>query len=319
MSGLVLSMPTILLAGAYTSALLTGGLLGTYFFNRREQGYFRKRLRSAVVHETASESPKKHDLVEAVLRQLIKVSQEQAFNRNSTLGKPLKVSQGKKQWLSLHAKRAGIGDQVSSAGFALVRVYDLFFAAGMGFLGGFLFSGELACLLCFVGACVGWRLPTWAIKTREKERSEELERHLPEMLEVVALGLRSGLSFDRSLDLYIQHFNSLLAQTAGTVRRRWLVGLSTREDALRDLADSYDSLLLARVVHNIIRSLRFGSSLAQNLEELAAEARAACKAHRQEQVAKAPIKMMIPTGVLMLPAMLLLVLGPVLLELMGEF
>ncbi len=319
MNGLVLHTPVILLTGAYTSALLAGGFLGTYFFKRREQGYSRKRLRSAVLYEASSGSSKKHDLVETIIQQLIRVSQEQAFSKNGMPRRSLKVSQEKKQWLSLHTKRAGIGNQVSPAGFALARVQNLFLAGGLGFLGGFLFSGELAYLLCFVGACIGWHLPTWAIKTREKERSEELERHLPEMLEVVALGLRSGLSFDRSLDLYIQHFNSLLAQTAGTVRRRWLVGLSTREDALRDLAESYDSLLLARVVHNIIRSLRFGSSLAQNLEELAAEARATCKAHRQEQVAKAPIKMMIPTGVLMLPAMLLLVLGPVLLELMGEF
>ena len=43
------------------------------------------------------------------------------------------------------------------------------------------------------------------------------------------------------------------------------------------------------------------------------------KARRQEAVAKAPVKMMVPTGVLILPAMLMLVLGPVLLELAGGF
>ena len=40
------------------------------------------------------------------------------------------------------------------------------------------------------------------------------------------------------------------------------------------------------------------------------------QAQVEERVAKAPVKMMIPTGTLILPAMLLLVLGPVLLELM---
>ena len=39
----------------------------------------------------------------------------------------------------------------------------------------------------------------------------------------------------------------------------------------------------------------------------------------EERVAKAPVKMMVPTGVLILPAMLMLVLGPVLLELAGGF
>lgn len=43
--------------------------------------------------------------------------------------------------------------------------------------------------------------------------------------------------------------------------------------------------------------------------------RAPSIARLEERVAKAPVKMMMPTGALILPAMLLLVLGPVLLEL----
>ena len=70
------------------------------------------------------------------------------------------------------------------------------------------------------------------------------------------------------------------------------------------------------VITAIIRSLRFGTSLGEVLEQSAEQARAARKAQVEERVAKAPVKMMIPTGTLILPAMLLLVLGPVLLELM---
>jgi len=57
--------------------------------------------------------------------------------------------------------------------------------------------------------------------------------------------------------------------------------------------------------------------LADNLDDAAAEARANYRTARQESVAKAPVKMMLPTSTLILPAMLILVLGPVLLELMG--
>jgi tight adherence protein C len=53
------------------------------------------------------------------------------------------------------------------------------------------------------------------------------------------------------------------------------------------------------------------------LEAAARDARVSYRTARQEEVAKAPVKMMIPTGVLILPAMLILVLGPVLLELIG--
>ena len=127
---------------------------------------------------------------------------------------------------------------------------------------------------------------------------------------------RSGLSFDRGFALYGSHFDSDLARACVGAQHAWSLGLTNREDALRDLAASYDSPLFARVVENMVRSLRFGSSLAEGLESAAAEARAVHRAQVEERVAKAPVKMMVPTGTLILPAMLLLVLGPVLLELM---
>ena len=157
---------------------------------------------------------------------------------------------------------------------------------------------------------------------RRRERSRRkrrFERSLPEMLEVVSLGLRSGLSFERSFELYYRHFDGMLSQAAEAAHRRWTMGFATREQALRDMAATYDSKLLARLVESVVRSLRFGSSLADGLDALAAEAREVRKTRLQEAIAKAPVKMMLPTGTLILPAMLLLVLGPVLLELMEGF
>ena len=90
-------------------------------------------------------------------------------------------------------------------------------------------------------------------------------------------------------------------------------------DARAGAAGPCGDVRFARVVENVVRSLRFGSSLAESLEAAAAEARTQFRSRKQEQVAKASVKMMVPTGALMLPAMLLLVLGPVLLELMEGF
>ena len=57
--------------------------------------------------------------------------------------------------------------------------------------------------------------------------------------------------------------------------------------------------------------------MAANLEALSAEARNQYRAACEEKIAKAPVKMLMPTGALILPAMLLLVMGPILLEMMG--
>ena len=91
------------------------------------------------------------------------------------------------------------------------------------------------------------------------------------------------------------------------------------EEALRELSGSFDCAQLSRVVDNVLRGLRFGSSITDSLEEAAQQSRAAYRTALEERVAKAPVKMMLPTGTLILPAMLLLVMGPILLELAGGF
>ena len=59
--------------------------------------------------------------------------------------------------------------------------------------------------------------------------------------------------------------------------------------------------------------------MADNLGLLAVEARAIRKAKLEEQVAKAPVKMLLPVGALILPAMLILIMGPIMLDLMNDF
>lgn len=188
-----------------------------------------------------------------------------------------------------------------------------------GALIGLFFSYALMFILAFIGFFIGYYIPIWAMKKEKSLRCENLDKCLPEMLEVVSLGLRSGLTFDRSLKIYTSHFKNEFASSCLNSQRKWESGILTREEALRNLAKGYDSSLLVRIIENIIRSLRFGSSLVEGLEEAALESRNLYKAKQEEIISKAPVKMMIPTGTLILPAMLILVLGPILLELGNGF
>lgn len=212
--------------------------------------------------------------------------------------------------------RAGLEGRVDEDGLRAARLRLAGMGAAAGAVVGAVISLEMGLLLAAVAAAAGLYAPTWALRRLERERALELERSLPEMLEVVALGLRSGLSFDRSFQLYSMHFPSSFARSCASAQKSWSLGLRTRDEALRELAQSYRSDQLERTAERIVRSLRFGSALAPDLEAAAAEARARRRSQVEERVAKAPVKMMVPTGALILPAMLILILGPILLELM---
>ncbi|MDO4400070.1 MAG: type II secretion system F family protein [Coriobacteriia bacterium] len=214
---------------------------------------------------------------------------------------------------------AGISGVATHAGARVARMQLAMIGTGIGVVAGCLFSAEFAAVLGIAGAGIGFFSVPAVLRSAAAARNAEMERHLSEMLEVVVMGLGSGLSFSRSFALYPRYFRNVLADSMSRVVIQWEMGLVTREEALRQLEGEFDSPLLSRVVGSMVRSLRFGTSIAESLEAVAIEARETHRARMEERVAKAAVKMMLPVGTLILPAMLLMVLGPVMLELVEGF
>lgn len=302
---------------ACAAAAAGGAIVGGAVWSARCSRARKRRWKNSVSDSPVSEGGREK-LHGGVIGYLVSLSRQLEFGATRPWSARLRMA-GSRTWFSRHVECAGFAESVSAGGFCEARVRLAFASSLIGCLAGSLLTFELALVLGTAGLVVGFRLPRRALLHEEQRRAEGLACDLPEMLEVVALGLRSGLSFDRSFDLYCSHFDSGFARACAQARRRWDMGLSTRSEALRDLAGSYDSALLKRAVESIVRAQRFGSSLTEPLEAMAAESRALRKARVEERVAKASVKMMLPTGTLILPAMLLLVLGPVLLELMEGF
>lgn len=58
------------------------------------------------------------------------------------------------------------------------------------------------------------------MKQEKLLKTSNLDKCLPEMLEVVSLGLRSGLTFDRSLKIYTMHFYNEFSKSCLTAQRK---------------------------------------------------------------------------------------------------
>lgn len=201
--------------------------------------------------------------------------------------------------------KAGLEDSLTPIGVFRSRLRcALAGALGLG-VAGWVFSPLLALICSIAGGVAGWSSVPRALRREVNARSESAERQLSQMVEVIVLGLQSGMSFDRSLSLYHQRFEGSLSRALASAQGQWTHGLVDRSEGLRRVARSYDSLLFDRLAENAIRSVRFGTSLAEGLSVVAAEARAVRKAKLEERVAKAPVKMLLPVGGLILPAMLL--------------
>lgn len=307
-------MSVVLFAGAALAACAAGILGFQARYSIRSRARLRMKLREKHFPKRIQARSRwtVMGMLEGFTRRLYVGSVRLVFVKRTKKKAP---TAGPRAFFAKHAKKAGCSGRISCDAFCEMRNRLSVVGFVVGAFVGLLFSVELGVILSIALLLIMRTAPDRAIKDEQAKRAHEAQRCLSEMLEVVALGLRSGLTFDRSFSLYGQHFTSGFARSCALAHRRWSLGLATREESLRDLSRSYDCEQLARVVETIIRGLRLGTALVGGLEEAAAQTRSAHRASVEEKVAKAPVKMMIPTGTLILPAMLLLVLGPILLEL----
>jgi tight adherence protein C len=111
--------------------------------------------------------------------------------------------------------------------------------------------------------------------------------------------------------MYTERFEGPLSDEFGDALRQWRFGAMGRDEAIEALGSRLQVEAVARFCASVTQALRLGSPLAKVLREQGAEARTAQRLSIEEQIAKAPVKMLAPMGGLILPAMLVLLLGPI--------
>lgn len=167
------------------------------------------------------------------------------------------------------------------------------------------------------GAAGGASRGLRAVRER-RERADRKARclsELPELIDVVVLGLSVGVSFDASLRMYCSRNRTMLSELLGDAMRSWRLGIATRREALAKVSAELGVGAFDAFVETVTESLDFGSPLVESLVNQAESVRRQRRMSLEEQVEKAPVKMLIPTGTLVLPAMLLAILGPLLASL----
>lgn len=137
-------------------------------------------------------------------------------------------------------------------------------------------------------------------------------RQMPQFIDVLVLGLSAGLSFDSALDLYCKKFSTDLSDLLFNTQLKWQIGLETRQDALSHLSEEVDIDVMKRFSEAVCESLEFGTPLANVLQQQAKMLRDFRHFQIEEEIEKVPVKMIIPLGTLIVPAMLLAILGPLL-------
>src|SRR5205814_33168 len=118
----------------------------------------------------------------------------------------------------------------------------------------------------------GGRFSSWWVRRSIKRRREQIERSLPNALDLITICMEAGLSFDSGVNRVVEKTAGSLADEFGRVLQEMQMG-KPRRDALRDLARRVEVRDLSALVAAIVQADQMGMSLAPVLRAQADDLR----------------------------------------------
>ena len=191
------------------------------------------------------------------------------------------------------------------------RALAAIFLALLLALGGFAMVGPsvITLLVVVAGAAAGWQLPAIVIRHRGDARMEDIDKELPELIDLLIATIEAGMGFGGALGLAANRLKGALGDEVRLTVRQQNLGISTSE-ALEGMLDRCDSQSMRGFVRTVVRGEEMGLSIAPILRELATDLRRRRRQAAQERMHKAPVKILFPLMFLIMPALMIVLFYP---------
>ena len=174
-------------------------------------------------------------------------------------------------------------------------------------------------LVTVVGAVVlGWFIPSMLVNARIRKRQEQIEKDLPDLIDLIVVTLEAGLSFPQSLRLASTKVKEPLAGEVRLTLQEQNMGL-TLVEALGNFLVRIDTVGVRMFARSIAQGETLGVSTGQIMRNLAIELRKRRRAYAEERAQKAPVKVLFPMLFLIMPALFVVLLVPVMIRIMEVF
>lgn len=156
---------------------------------------------------------------------------------------------------------------------------------------------------------LGFYLPMFWLGRRISSRKNAILRALPDGLDMLNICVGAGLGFDAALTKVGERWQTPLADEFNRVVAEIRLG-KTRRQALLDMANRTEVMEVENFVATIIQADQLGVSIAKVLRAQAEQTRILRRQRAEELARQATIKLLFPLVFLIFPAILAVLLGP---------
>jgi len=152
-------------------------------------------------------------------------------------------------------------------------------------------------------------LPMTVVRRKGRLRLMEIDRRLPDLIDLLCVMVEAGLGFLAAMRLASDRFKPPLGDELRLMLQEQVMGLSV-EDALGNMAGRAPTPAMKSFVRAMANGERMGISTGQIMRNLSHEMRLRRRRSAEERAQKAPVRMLFPLAFMIFPAMLIVLLAP---------
>lgn len=177
-------------------------------------------------------------------------------------------------------------------------------------------SGNTLILFVMVAALVGCYLPNIMLASIIRRRQREIFENFPDAADLMLVCVEAGLGLDAGLSRVadeIKMKSMVLAEELHLTNLEMRAG-ATREKSLRNLALRTGIEEISTFATMLVQADKFGTSIGDSLRVFSEDLRQKRQVRAEEMAAKVPTKMLIPLVLFIFPAIIMVILGPALIQ-----
>lgn len=163
--------------------------------------------------------------------------------------------------------------------------------------------------ICGFSMLLGYRLPIGIIQGKMQARQKQIIKAMPFSMDLISVAVQAGMAFDGAMQIVSDRTQGAFSDEMKRTLREINLGIS-REEALYNLANRTQ----VEDLKNFVTAVNYIAKLGGNLTEVItvqAEALRVKRMQRAETLAnQAPVKIMIPLVLFILPCVFIVILAP---------
>jgi tight adherence protein C len=165
-------------------------------------------------------------------------------------------------------------------------------------------------------ASLGYIFPSFFLKSRITRRQKEMQRAMPDALDLLVVCVEAGLGLNQALvrvSEEIERLSPVLSEQFALVNLEIRAG-TPRDEAFRNMGDRTGMEDIRSLMAMLIQTDRFGTSVATALRVHADTMRTKRRQRAEEAAAKTTIKLVFPLVLFIFPAMFVVILGSAIIQ-----